>query len=202
MNPMRRRLTASATAVALAVTLAACSSSTETGDSPTTEESSQSTAATHNDADIQFAQLMIMHHQGAIEMAEVAIDRASTPEVKALAQRIQAAQGPEIDLMTGWLDSWGEESSHDMGMNDMDMGGMDMDGMSQDEVMDELDDLDGAEFDRAFLERMVAHHRGAIEMSEQEKAEGLNPDAMALAGTIIDAQTAEITEMQNLLAGL
>ncbi|WP_246280755.1 DUF305 domain-containing protein [Cellulomonas humilata] len=157
---------------------------------------------THNDADTQFAQLMVMHHQGAIEMAEVAIARASSPEVRALAERIRSAQGPEIELMTGWLDDWDEETSHDMDMDNMDMGGMDMDGMSQDEVMGELDDLDGAEFDRIFLERMVAHHRGAIEMSEQEKADGMNPDTMALAGTIIDAQTAEITEMQNLLAGL
>jgi len=202
MNPMRRRLAASATAVALAVTLAACSSSTETGDAPSAGASSQASAATHNDADTQFAQLMIVHHQGAIEMAELAVDRASSPEVKALAQRIQAAQGPEIDLMTGWLDAWGEDSGHDMGMDGMDMGGMDMDGMSQSDVMGELDALEGTEFDRAFLERMVAHHRGAIEMSEQEKADGSNPDAMALAGTIIDAQTAEITEMQNLLAGL
>ncbi|KQY48316.1 hypothetical protein ASD18_12105 [Cellulomonas sp. Root137] len=202
MNPMRRRMTAAATAVALAITLAACSSSTDSGDAPTTGESSQSAAATHNDADTQFAQLMIVHHQGAIEMAGLAVERASTPEVKALAERIQAAQGPEIDLMTGWLTSWGEETGHDTDMGGMDMGGMDMDGMSQSEVMEELDALEGAEFDRAFLERMVAHHRGAIEMSEQEKAEGSNPDAMALAGTIIDAQTAEITEMQNLLAGL
>ena len=204
MNPMRRRLTASAAAVALAVaiTVTACSSSTGTGDSPTTEQSSQSTTvATHNDADTQFAQLMIVHHEGAVEMADLAVERASAPEVKALAQRIQAAQGPEIELMTGWLTSWGEETSHDMSMDGMDMGGMDMDGMSQSEVMDELADLDGAEFDQAFLERMVAHHQGAIEMSEQETAEGANPDAMALAGTIIDAQTAEITQMQDLLAG-
>ena len=202
MNPMRRRLTASLAAVALAITLAACSGGTDAGEGPASEQGSQSAAATHNDADTQFAQLMIVHHQGAIEMADLAIDQASSAEVKALAERIRSAQGPEIDLMTGWLNSWGEDTSHDMGMDDMDMGRMDMDGMSQSDVMAELENLEGAEFDQAFLERMVAHHRGAIEMSEQEKADGVNPDAMALAGTIIDAQTAEITEMQNLLAGL
>ena len=202
MNPMRRRLIASVAAVAFALTLAACTGAADSGEAPTSEQGTQTTSVTHNDADTRFAQLMVMHHQGAIEMAEVAIARASSPEVRALAERIRSAQGPEIELMTGWLDDWDEETSHDMDMDDMDMGGMDMDGMSQGEVMSELDDLDGAEFDRTFLERMVAHHRGAIEMSEQEKAEGLNPDAMALAGTIIDAQTAEITEMQNLLAGL
>lgn len=202
MNPMRRRLTASLAAVALAITLAACSSGADTGEGPTSEQGSQSPAATHNDADTQFAQLMIVHHQGAIEMADLAIERASSAEVKDLAERIQSAQGPEIDLMTGWLTNWGEDTSHDMGMDHMDMDGMDMDGMSQSDVMAELENLEGVEFDQAFLERMVAHHRGAIEMAEQEKADGVNPDAMALAGTIIDAQTAEITEMQNLLAGL
>lgn len=202
MNPIRRRLTASIAAVAFAMTLAACSGAADSGEAPTSDQGTQTTSATHNDADTQFAQLMVMHHQGAIEMAEVAIVRASSPEVRALAERIKRAQGPEIDLMTGWLDDWDEETSHDMGMDDMDMGGMDMDGMSQSEVMDELGDLDGSGLDQVFLERMIAHHQGAIEMSEQEKAEGTNPDAMALAGTIIDAQTAEITEMQNLLAGL
>ena len=203
MNPMHRRLTASVAAVAFAITVAACSSTTDTGGPPATEQSSQSTtAATHNDADTQFAQLMIVHPQGAIEMAEAAIERASSPDVTALAERIKSAQGPEIELMTVWLESWDEETSHDMGMDDMDMGGMEMDGMSQSEVMDELEGLDGSGFDQVFLERMVAHHQGAIEMAEQERAEGANPDAMALAGAIIDAQTAEIAEMQDLLTGL
>jgi len=202
MNPMRRRLTASLAAVALAITLGACSNGTDAGEGSGSEQASSSTESSHNEADTQFAQLMIVHHEGAVEMADLALERASSAEVKALAQRIQSAQGPEIDLMTAWLTSWGEETSHDMGMEDMDMGGMEMDGLSQDEVMDELESLEGAEFDQAFLERMVAHHRGAIEMAEQEQAEGVNPDAVALAGTIIDAQTAEITEMENLLAGL
>jgi uncharacterized protein (DUF305 family) len=202
MNQMRRRSTAAAMAVVVAIALAACSSATDSGDSATNGERSQSAVTAHNDADTQFAQLMIVHHQGAIEMADVAVERASTPEVKALAERIQAAQGPEIDLMTGWLSSWGEGTGHDMHMDGMDMGGMEMDGMSQSEVMDQLGSLEGAELDRAFLERMVAHHRGAIEMAEQEQAEGSNPDARALAGTIIEAQTAEIAQMQTLLAGL
>ena len=192
MNPMHRRLTASAAAVALALTLAACSGSAGGGEGPTTEQGTQSSEVAHNDADIQFAQLMIMHHQGAVEMSELAVEQASDAEVRALAQRIQDAQGPEIELMTGWLESWGEDTSHDMGM----------DGMSQAEVMDELGGLDGSAFDRTFLERMVAHHRGAIEMAQEEKDEGSNPDALALADAIITAQTAEIAEMEDLLAGL
>ena len=84
----------------------------------------------------------------------------------------------------------------------MDMGGMDMDGMSQEEMMAQLDAMSGAEFDQTFLEQMIAHHEGAVEMSEQQVAEGQNPDAVALAEKIIADQQAEITEMQELLTGL
>ena len=99
------------------------------------------------------------------------------------------------------LDAWGEDvSPGDHG--GMDMGGMDMDGMSQEEMMTQLDGLTGTEFDQAFLEAMIAHHEGAIEMSEQQLADGQNPDAVALAEKIIADQQAEITEMQELLTSL
>ena len=201
MNRMHRRLTATAAAVTLMVVLAACSGGNDVADGPSAEPSETTSQVTHNDADVQFAQLMIAHHEGALEMAEVAVERASTPEVTALAERIATAQGPEIKLMTTWLEGWGEEATHGSAMGDMDMGGMEMDGMSQAEVMDELGSLQGSEFDAAFLTRMTAHHLGAITMAEQEKAEGSDPEALALAGKIIDAQTTEITEMENLLAG-
>ena len=79
---------------------------------------------------------------------------------------------------------------------------MDMNGMSQEEMMTQLDGMSGAEFDQAFLEAMIAHHEGAIGMSEQQLAEGQNPDALMLAEKIIADQQAEITEMQEILTGL
>ncbi|WP_298458544.1 DUF305 domain-containing protein [uncultured Cellulomonas sp.] len=204
---MKTRITAGAGALALAVTLAACGSADETTVPGTTESSTQSTDdgavdAGHNDADTEFAQMMIVHHQGAIEMADLAIEKAASEDVRALAERISAAQGPEIDEMTSWLQAWGEEGPQDADMGGMDHGGMDMGGMDMESAMTELESLSGAEFDRAFLEMMIEHHRGAIEMAETEVADGANPQATSLAERIIDDQAAEITEMEQMLQEL
>ena len=77
--------------------------------------------------------------------------------------------------------------------------GMSMPGMMSDAQMQQLTDASGAEFDRLFLEMMIMHHQGAIEMANTEIAEGSNPEALALAESITTSQTAEITEMQQLL---
>ncbi|GAA4892574.1 DUF305 domain-containing protein [Tessaracoccus lubricantis] len=164
----------------------------------TTDTAGGEVSETHNDADTSFAQMMIIHHEGAIEMAELAVDKAEAPEVVALAERIAAAQGPEIDEMTQWLGAWGEDvaASDHSGMSH---GGMDMDGMSQEEMMEWLSGLSGDEFDTAFLEGMIAHHEGAVEMAEAELDEGQNAEALALAEKIIADQEAEIAEMKEML---
>ena len=210
----KKRITATLAGLVLTATLAACADQSATPPAATTSPTGTTTAlgtasasassdvaADHNDQDTTFAQMMIIHHEGAIEMSQLAIERAETPEVVALAERIAEAQGPEIDEMTAWLSTWGEDVSPD-DHGGMDMGGMDMDGMSQEEMMAQLDAMSGAEFDQTFLEAMIAHHEGAVEMSEQQVAEGQNPDAVALAEKIIADQQAEITEMQELLTGL
>ena len=203
----QRRLAATATALALAVGLTACSDATEPAAEPppaatSTAPQVEEEASEHNDADTEFAQMMIVHHQGAIEMADLAVDKADSEDVRALAERISAAQGPEIDEMTSWLQAWGEEEPQDADMGGMDHGGMDMGGMDMESAMAELDGLSGAEFDRAFLEMMTEHHRGAIEMAEVHLADGANAEARELARKIIDDQTREITEMENLLRDL
>ena len=143
-----------------------------------------------------------------VEMAQLAEGRAEDPRVLDLASRIEAAQQPEIETMTGWLEAWGEpvpeEGDGGMGGMDhgsMDMGGMDMEGISE-QNMAALEAASGAEFDRMWLEMMIAHHRGAVEMAQTEIAEGSNPDAVALAEEIADSQAAEIEEMETLLAEL
>jgi uncharacterized protein (DUF305 family) len=205
MSPKKSRaIAAVAASLTLGVVLSACSNGAETAEDQPGSSQSESAAATseeHNDADVEFAQMMILHHQGAIEMATLAEGRAQTEEVQQLASDIQFAQQPEIDLMTSWLETWGEEppSSED------DMGGMDHSGdhtgMADDEQMQQLEDA-GSEFDRMFLEMMIVHHQGAITMSEQEQADGLNEDALELAGKIVGDQTAEIDKMEQLLAGM
>ncbi|QHT54939.1 DUF305 domain-containing protein [Cellulomonas sp. H30R-01] len=206
MSTTVRRAACATAALTLAATLAACGGGAPAGTAPRPDRATTSTTqpldARHDETDTWFAQMMVVHHEGAIEMAGLAVDRAATPEVRDLAQRIADAQGPEIALMSGWLAAWGEDAPGGTDHGGMDHGGMDMHGMGQDEAMGSLDGLDGVAFDRAFLDLMIAHHRGAVAMAETELAEGTHPDAMRLARTIVDDQTAEITEMQNLLATL
>jgi uncharacterized protein (DUF305 family) len=88
-------------------------------------------------------------------------------------------------------------------MEGMDHGGMDHGGgMMSEEDMSALMAASGAEFDRLFLEQMIEHHTGAVEMAVTESAEGQNTDAIAMAGTIRDTQNAEIAEMRQLLPEL
>ena len=168
--------------------------SMESGSAESTSTSDSQNAA-FNDADVTFAQGMIPHHQQAIEMAQMAESRAEDSRVLDLASRIEAAQQPEIDTLTGWLEEWGAEDS---GMEGMDHGG----GMMSEEDMSALMAASGAEFDRLFLEQMIEHHTGAVEMAVTESAEGQNTDAIAMAGTIRDTQNAEIAEMRQLLPEL
>ena len=154
--------------------------------------------ASFNDADVEFAQGMIPHHAQAIEMADMALEQAESPDVQALAGQIQAAQQPEIDMLTEWLESWGEEvPSTSGGMDHGDMGGGS--GMMTEDDMASLEGASGAEFDEMFLEMMIEHHKGAIEMAETEVDEGEFPEALAMAETIIETQQAEIEEMEQML---
>ncbi|MGY1820519.1 DUF305 domain-containing protein [Geodermatophilus sp. SYSU D00079] len=160
--------------------------------------------ATHSDADVQFAAGMLEHHGQAVAMSELARDRAAAPRVKDLAARIEAAQGPEIDTLNGWLAEWGAEADTDAmdGMDHGSMGHGDMGGMMSEEDMAALAALSGPEFDRQFLVMMVAHHRGAVSASEAQLADGRNSDALAMAETIRDTQNGEIAEMEQLLTEL
>lgn len=187
-----KRITLILLALVAGVVLAACGS---TNDNRTTSGSS-------NAADVAFAQGMIPHHQQAIEMAEMAAERATTPEVKALASRIQAAQDPEIQTMGGWLRSWGKDvpSSSSAGISPGGHSSMSMPGMMTSDEMTELMAQSGAAFDRAFLTMMTKHHQGAIEMGRTEQAKGSYGPAKDLAGKIIQDQQAEIDEMAALLA--
>ena len=209
-----RRLRPLLVLVAAAVLLAACGG--DGGDDPAMAPTSAETDGAEvqpNQADVEFTQSMIVHHEQAIEMAALAEDRAEAEEVRALATRIGEAQQPEIDRMRSWLDAWGEDapdSGSDMegmdgmdGMEGMDMGGGDAGmGMMSGEDMDQLEAASGAEFDRMFLEMMIEHHRGAIAMAEEVLVDGSHPDVLELAEDVVSDQEAEVQEMEQLLAEL
>ena len=186
---MLRRVTGAALAAGLLLLLTACGDSgDETGGG----------GPSFNDADVAFAQQMIPHHESAVEMAEMAATRADSPEVKALAERIMAAQAPEIELLRGFLEGYGEDA--DAPMAGMDHGASSM-GLA-DADMDKLDGATGSAFDAMFLQMMIKHHGSAIEMADTEIEQGEHGSAITLARKIRDDQTAEISEMEKLAAAL
>ena len=195
----RAAATAAITLTAL-LALAGCASTTSTGggmdNMPGMDASaSASPAADVNNADMQFTMMMIPHHEQAVEMADMILAKDGIDErVITLAEQIKAAQGPEIELMESWLDEWGTP------MGDMD--GMDHGGMMSDTDMQALEDATGAEASRLFLEQMIVHHEGAIEMAQDEVDNGQNPDVITLAENIIASQTTEIATMEDILATL
>jgi uncharacterized protein (DUF305 family) len=194
---------ATATAMTVGVALGGCGTNDSTPlGSPARP---QSVAQAHNQADITFAQDMIPHHAQAIAMAKMATQRASSPQIKDLAVRIQAAQQPEIDQMSRWLRAWNASvPSTDSPMGEM--GQMEhgasgaMPGMMSGDQMRQLGKASGEAFDRMFLQVMIDRHQGAITMAKTELSRGQNPDARQLAQRIIDAQQREITKMQALLS--
>lgn len=178
----------------------ACSSDSDSaaGDTPAPVGTVDAESATFNDADVTFAQAMIPHHRGAVAMAEMALapETEASAEIQTLATQIQGAQDPEIEQLTGLLESWGQPV--DMpgmeGMDDMEH----MDGMMSAEEMEALGALTGSDFDSAWALAMIVHHEGALTMSETVKASGSNPEVLALADAIIAGQQAEIEEMKVL----
>lgn len=211
-SPVRRA--AAATAVtAAALVLAACGSSNNSAGSSAHDMGSMPSASsaasqgTHNAQDMAFAQSMLPHHRQAVTMAHLVRGRASSPAVKELATQIEKAQGPEITTMSGWLKSWGKMTATGAmpttkgmkGMEGMDHSGARMPGMMSDADMRKLENLSGPAFDTAFLQMMIDHHRGAIDMARTEQAKGAYGPAKALAKSIVTSQSAEITRMNRML---
>jgi uncharacterized protein (DUF305 family) len=162
-------------------------------------------AADHDRADVMFSMMMVPHHLQAIEMSDLAPTRSTDPELLALARQIKAAQQPEVDTMTAWLASWGAEPmmGHEQGAPPWgDMAGMGgMGGMMTADQLRELGALEGEAFDRRWLEMMVEHHEGAVDMAEAVIAAGSHAPTRALAVAIIEAQQTEIAQMRAMLAG-
>ncbi|WP_329285675.1 DUF305 domain-containing protein [Streptomyces sp. NBC_00691] len=148
-----------------------------------------------NDADVMFAQMMIPHHEQALEMAKLAQGRAEDAEVKKLVTAIERAQDPEIRKMRAWLKGWGRPESAGHGGG----GGHGMAGMMSEQDMKDLAAAQGKAFDRRFAERMIAHHDGAVDMAKAERKDGANPTAKALADDVVRTQSDEIAALRRIL---
>ena len=169
------------------IAISACGSSTS---SDTTIASTPAGAdvPSFNDDDAMFAQMMIPHHEQAVTMSELALENTANPDVIALATAIRDAQGPEIEQMKSWLD--GKSESH---MHDMEMGGM----LTEAELK-ELASLKDAAFDQMFLNAMIAHHEGALDMVSMIK-DSTKAEVKKLYENIVTSQSAEIEAMKALL---
>lgn len=169
-------------------------------------------APEHSEADVAFVQGMIPHHVQALRMARLVPDRTSREDVPLFAERIDLSQEDEIDAMRRWLEARDEEvpslgAGHDMDdMDDTDdMDDMDselMPGMLTEEQLLELEAASGEEFDRLFLEAMIRHHLGAMDMVDELYASdgGQEPELDRLANHIYSDQSIEIARAQAMLA--
>jgi uncharacterized protein (DUF305 family) len=197
MRSTAARIGAAAAAFAIAALVASCSSSPSDQRAGHSSTSAATQPADHNADDVAFARNMIPHHQQAVEMAQMVPTNTTNPDVNALAQQIITTQQPEIQAFDAWLMQWGEDHGNAHGGH----GAMGINGMVDQGTMDKLQTLNGPDFDKLWLQSMISHHQGAIDMAQQEIAHGQNPDVIYLAKSIITAQQAEIGKMRQLLGG-
>lgn len=159
------------------------------------EAATMANPTVYTQADLDFVEGMVPHHAQALEMAELAAERARDERVKAIAERIIAAQGPEIAALQAWRESQGlpavdEESMHSG-----------MVGMASEEQLLQLVAADGEDFDALFLQLMTVHHEGALAMAEAA-VDARNPQITELVDDTVASQGAEIGRMQQVLADL
>jgi uncharacterized protein (DUF305 family) len=162
-----------------------------------------------NPADRRYVAMMIEHHQQALVMTGLAPDRAGSAKVRRIAERIAAAQGPEIEAMRGWQQTTGGPATgkhhHDGngGKDGNDENGHGpsgkMPGMATAKQLDALRAAKGASFDALFLKLMITHHRGAVSMATEVLTRGNNVRVEEMATDVIAQQSSEIRRMRQLV---
>jgi len=176
-----RRLAAT---VALLLALAGCGAEPPTPPPPA-----------YNGTDVMFLQMMVPHHRQGLTIAGLARDRADSVAVRTLATAIEATQTDEVRIMSGWLRDWRQPPEAGSGAH-AEHGGM------PDTTEWEIATLRrtyGPEFDRRFLNVLIAHQDDAIQLAAMETATGVNADATALARRITESRSAQIDQMLRLL---
>lgn len=187
--------------------------------SPATEEELEAAGsdAEPNEADIEFLLMMIVHHEQAVEMSELAPDSAENSDIETIAERISVAQGVEIQGMEEWLETnvFGpardnprhqnycgleqqadEEAHHGADCEIVEHD--DMPGLATDTELSELEEAEDTDFDELFVDLMVAHHEGGIDMAEDVLIDGHHTQIQGMANDMMAEQSTEITLMQNM----
>ncbi|MEU8761387.1 DUF305 domain-containing protein [Streptomyces sp. NPDC048659] len=145
-----------------------------------------------NGADYMYVQMMIEHHRQALTMTSLVAERGESRQVRKVAERISAAQGPEIGAMEGWLKNNGgprPQSGHDHHT---------MPGMATEAQLAELRAAKGKAFDTLFIKLMITHHEGAVTMAGEVLSQGNNVLVEEMANDVIAQQTVEIDRMRSL----
>ncbi|GAB3708918.1 DUF305 domain-containing protein [Nocardiopsis nanhaiensis] len=177
----------------------------------------------HNEADVTYLVKMIEHHTQALEMTDLVEDRFERDGIERIADRIAAAQDPEISAMESWLEVnifaparenpahqnfcglEGDGSHHaedeDIPECLLEVDHDDMEGMVAEEDLERLTDAEGDDFDQLFVELMTEHHEGAVTMAEEAMAEAKDQEVLRMANDLIAEQNTEITRMANVLEG-
>lgn len=198
-------------AVVAALTVAACSTtpadpaegSRASNGIPETPVIS-GTPASHNADDVSFATNVIAHNRQTIELTKLVPDRSTNSELAALASKIEEEQQPEINIMNVFLVQWNENpelSSDSTAAEDQTQRDQPPEGMVDDATMEKLKSLRGSDFDTLWLESMIDHAQGALEMANAEIASGANVDAVAMAQSMVTTQEAEIDQLKQRLEG-
>lgn len=202
---MRRQLTLATVTAVAALALAACSSEGNTSNNQTSTTKDAPTGD-HNAADVEFAQGMIPHHAQALRMVQMTEGRDDLDSAfRELTEDIRAAQAPEIEVMSEWLEDWGEAvpdtyeghaGGHGPGDTNM---GSDMPGMMDEDDFAALDGAGPSTFENMWLSMMIEHHEGAVDMAQRQQQDGAYPPAVDLAEQIEADQAREIRTMQRLM---
>jgi uncharacterized protein (DUF305 family) len=158
--------------------------------SETTDGASETLMENGQYSDERFIDAMVPHHQGAIEMAQVALENAEHTEILALAEDVVSAQETEI----GQLKAIKQEQFGTSEVS-MDMSAEEMEGMGM--TMDPQELATQEPFDKAFIDNMIPHHESAIEMAQVALEESENPEIREIAGAVVDAQEREIEQMRS-----
>ena len=166
------------------------------------------------EADVKFLQGMIVHHEQAILMSSMVAKRTNNPTIVDLADRIDASQEDEISFMESWLKERGESrpkenmhsmmKHHDMKHHDMSMH-LEMVGMASPKQLEELENSKSTDFDRLFLQLMIAHHDGALEMVKDLKkfsGAAYDPVLNEFVSDLVNDQGVEIERMNTIAVGL
>jgi uncharacterized protein (DUF305 family) len=193
-------------AVALMVTLTGCSNR-EPGPAPD-PKSTVASSKPYNDADVRFATEMIPHHAQAMVMVDLAMGRKLDPRVMAVAEDIRSGHVPEIEQLVDLLNKWDNQPIPETSRDHVNADGhgeagtdASVPGMHPADEMEALEATKGPQFQTTWLEMMIEHHQGAIDMAVTEENEGEDETATNLASDMVESQAEQVKVMRQLLDG-